>query len=101
MSDNPARSDNPMATPRLGTGAVAARHAFDVSALQAWPGDPLDGFQGPRQVVQFTAGPSNPTFLLTTPQSEYVLRKQPPGALLPHGRTGRIATDDMTHKETT
>lgn len=83
MSDKPPRTDNPMATPRPGTGAVAARHAFEVSALQAWLGDHLDGFQGPLQVVQFTAGQSNPTFLLTTPRSEYVLRKQPPGALLP------------------
>ncbi len=35
------------------------------------------------QVLQFSGGQSNPTFLLTTSHAEYVLRKQPPGVLLP------------------
>lgn len=83
MSDQAHGTDTSIATPRPGTAAVAARHAFDVGALQAWLGEHLDGFKGPLQVAQFTAGQSNPTFLLTTPRSEYVLRKQPPGVLLP------------------
>ena len=57
--------------------------AFDVGVLTAWLDAHLDGFAGPMQVLQFTAGQSNPTFLLTTSQAEYVLRKQPPGVLLP------------------
>ncbi|XP_061877655.1 nephrocystin-3 isoform X1 [Entelurus aequoreus] len=34
-------------------------------------------------VRQFVAGQSNPTFLIQTPSRSYVLRKKPPGALLP------------------
>jgi aminoglycoside phosphotransferase (APT) family kinase protein len=34
-------------------------------------------------VRQFQGGQSNPTFLIETPTRAYVLRKQPPGALLP------------------
>ncbi len=71
------------ATQRPGTNPVAARHTFDVSLLAAWLGAHLDGFEGPMQVLQFSAGQSNPTFLLTTRKAEYVLRKQPPGELLP------------------
>lgn len=83
MTDDLLTTLNPMASTRPGTCAVAERHAFDVGALTAWLGEHLEDFQGPLQVVQFTAGQSNPTFLLTTAQAEYVLRKQPPGKLLP------------------
>ncbi len=68
---------------RPGTGPVAARHIFDVPALQAWLAPRLPGLDGALQVLQFTGGQSNPTFLLHTAQAEYVLRKQPPGELLP------------------
>lgn len=83
MSNSAPSTFNPMATPRLGTRPVAARHSFDVDTLVAWLGDHLEGFSGPLRLLQFTAGQSNPTFLLTTSQAEYVLRKQPPGDLLP------------------
>ena len=32
---------------------------------------------------QFKGGQSNPTYLLETPQRSYVLRRKPPGKLLP------------------
>jgi aminoglycoside phosphotransferase (APT) family kinase protein len=35
------------------------------------------------KIQQFQGGQSNPTFLLTVPDRQYVLRKQPPGKLLP------------------
>ena len=38
---------------------------------------------GPLQVGQFQGGQSNPTYLLTTPGRRYVLRRKPPGPLLP------------------
>uniref|UniRef100_A0A671WCG3 Acyl-CoA dehydrogenase family member 11 n=1 Tax=Sparus aurata TaxID=8175 RepID=A0A671WCG3_SPAAU len=34
-------------------------------------------------VRQYSAGQSNPTFLIQTPSNSYVLRKKPPGELLP------------------
>jgi aminoglycoside phosphotransferase (APT) family kinase protein len=43
----------------------------------------LPGFAGPLTVRQFQGGQSNPTFHLHTPGAEYVLRKKPPGTLLP------------------
>lgn len=68
---------------RPGTRPVATRHAFDTDALGAWLEQHLPGFCGPLEVLQFAGGQSNPTFHLRTPGAEYVLRKQPPGDLLP------------------
>lgn len=68
---------------RAGTRRVAARHVFDTTALEVWLSHHLEGFAGPLDVLQFTGGQSNPTFLLTASTGEYVLRKQPPGDLLP------------------
>jgi len=68
---------------RPGTQPVAPRHAFDVEALLRWLSPRLEGFTEPVQVLQFAGGQSNPTFLLSTAAGEWVLRKQPPGQLLP------------------
>lgn len=43
----------------------------------------IEGFKGLRQVEKFAGGQSNPTFLLTATSGKYVLRRQPPGELLP------------------
>ncbi len=56
---------------------------FDVESLTAYLRRNLDGFEGSPQVRQFPGGQSNPTYLLTTPQRRYVLRRKPPGNLLP------------------
>ena len=40
-------------------------------------------FAGPLTVKQFKGGQSNPTYLLETPARRYVLRRKPPGKLLP------------------
>ena len=66
-----------------GTSPVQERHRFDVGALAAYLQRAIDGFAGPLQVEQFKGGQSNPTFLLRTPQRNYVLRRKPPGKLLP------------------
>lgn len=54
----------------------------DWQRLAAYLEGVIDGFKGPIQVRAFDEGQSNPTFKLTTPSGQYVLRKQPPGALL-------------------
>lgn len=66
-----------------GTDEVAPRLAFDAARLEAYLADRLPGFAGPLSVRQFRGGQSNPTYLLTTPTRKYVLRRKPPGKLLP------------------
>ncbi len=63
--------------------AVRDAHRFDENALEAYMAEHVEGFQGPLTVKQFEGGQSNPTFQLITPAVTYVLRKQPPGELLP------------------
>lgn len=65
------------------TTAVRRGHEIDSERLQAYLSAHLDGFCGPLQIRQFEGGQSNPTYLLHTPQADYVLRKKPPGQLLP------------------
>ncbi len=43
----------------------------------------VHGFAGPLTVEQFKGGQSNPTYRLTTPERAYVLRRKPPGEILP------------------
>jgi aminoglycoside phosphotransferase (APT) family kinase protein len=66
-----------------GTKEVAAPLAFDPGRLQAFLAARLPGFQGSLRVRQFKGGQSNPTYLLETPSRRYVLRRKPPGNLLP------------------
>jgi len=66
-----------------GTSAVQERHRFDVAALDSYLLHAVEGFAGPLVVEQFKGGQSNPTFLLRTPGRNYVLRRKPPGKLLP------------------
>ena len=58
-------------------------HQFNEGALFDYLTENVDGFSGPLQISQFQGGQSNPTFLLKTPEREYVMRKKPPGNLLP------------------
>src|ERR1700733_2391012 len=66
-----------------GTREVAERLRFDVSRLEAYLREQVPGFAGPLVVSQFKGGQSNPTYLLETPLRRYVLRRKPPGKLLP------------------
>src|SRR5499427_3583599 len=66
-----------------GTKEVAAALQFPVAPLEAYLADKVAGFAGPLTVRQFKGGQSNPTYLLETPQRRYVLRRKPPGKLLP------------------
>jgi aminoglycoside phosphotransferase (APT) family kinase protein len=59
------------------------QNAFDAAALAAWMATHVPGFKGPIDVQQFAGGQSNPTFLIRTPAMKYVLRRKPPGKLLP------------------
>ena len=58
-------------------------HKFDEIKLSAYLEKEIPNYEGPLTVKQFEGGQSNPTFQLLTPEKTYVLRKQPPGELLP------------------
>ncbi|MFO1271148.1 MAG: phosphotransferase [Rubrivivax sp.] len=60
-----------------GTRPVAASHAFDVAALEAYLQRELPGFEGPLTVEQFKGGQSNPTYKLITPNRRYAMRSKP------------------------
>lgn len=63
---------------------VLDAHRFDEAALTRYMSDHVDGFAPPLAVTQFQGGMSNPTFMLTDGNGKrYVLRKKPPGELLP------------------
>jgi aminoglycoside phosphotransferase (APT) family kinase protein len=66
-----------------GTKEVAPALAIDAPRLEAYLRDEIAGFAGPLTIRQFRGGQSNPTYLLDTPQRRYVLRRKPPGTLLP------------------
>lgn len=62
---------------------VRKAHEFDLGALHRYMQHNIEGYRGPFEILQFEGGQSNPTFLLATSSAQYVLRKQPPGQLLP------------------
>jgi aminoglycoside phosphotransferase (APT) family kinase protein len=66
-----------------GTRQVSERLRFDEAALEAWMAANVAGFAGPIDVTQFKGGQSNPTYRIGTPGGAYVLRRKPPGTLLP------------------
>jgi aminoglycoside phosphotransferase (APT) family kinase protein len=66
-----------------GTKEVARSLRFDEARLAAYLAAKVPAFRGPLTVRQFKGGQSNPTYFLETPQRCFVLRRKPPGKLLP------------------
>ena len=66
-----------------GTKPVTGSSVFDESKLAAWMEANVEGYAGPLEVRQFKGGQSNPTYQLVTPNQKYVMRRKPPGKLLP------------------
>jgi len=66
-----------------GTRPVSEAHRIDLGRLSQYLAEHIDGFEGPVTAEQFKGGQSNPTYKLTTPNGIYVLRRKPPGKLLP------------------
>ncbi len=63
---------------------VRAAHVFDEARLADYMREHVDGYRGPARLLQFEGGQSNPTFHITDAGGRmYVLRKKPPGKLLP------------------
>lgn len=66
-----------------GTIEVRNAHRFDAARLENWMQREVERYVGPLQIEQFRGGQSNPTYNLITPAKCYVLRRKPPGKLLP------------------
>lgn len=66
-----------------GTKDVAPSLRMDETRLAEYLSANIRGFAGPLSIRQFKGGQSNPTYLLDTPKRRYVLRRKPPGKLLP------------------
>ena len=65
------------------TAEVREQHRFDVAALERYLREHVAGLRGPLEVRQFRGGQSNPTYHLVAGGRDYVLRRKPPGKLLP------------------
>ena len=66
-----------------GTMPVREAHRIDHDALARYLSDQIEGFRGPIEVEQFRGGQSNPTYRVTAANARYVVRRKPPGKLLP------------------
>lgn len=69
------------------TAEVLPQHKFDHKALESYLNQHLPGFGAQPEttlsIMQYRSGQSNPTFYLQKGFQAYVLRKKPPGSLLP------------------
>jgi len=72
-----------MANANVGAKLVAPVHPIDSVALGAWLRAHVDAGIGEVVVAQYQGGQSNPTYRLTAGERRYVLRRKPPGKLLP------------------
>ncbi len=66
-----------------GTKQVPEQLIIDLAPLDEYLKAHIEDFSQIVSLAQFKGGQSNPTYLLTTNQQRYVLRRKPPGKLLP------------------
>lgn len=66
-----------------GTMPMRAAHRLDPARLAAWMAANVPGFGGAPSIEQFKGGQSNPTYRVESAGKRYVLRRKPPGKLLP------------------
>ena len=64
-------------------GVPADVHRLNEATLVAYLREHIAGFDGACTIRQFLGGQSNPTYLIEDRSGTYVLRKKPPGTLLP------------------
>ena len=66
-----------------GTQDVLEAHRIDTNALQAYMEENVEGFTGTVKLSEFKGGQSNPTYKIEAGGNAYVMRRKPPGKLLP------------------
>jgi len=66
-----------------GARLVEPVHPFDTAPLARFLRAEIDAFSGELGVSQFQGGQSNPTYRISAGGRRYVLRRKPPGRLLP------------------
>ena len=66
-----------------GTKSIDDRLKFNLEGLKTYFSENLKEFGNIITVVQFKGGQSNPTYKISTQKKELVLRRKPPGKLLP------------------
>ncbi len=66
-----------------GTKEVEGRLRFNEEGLKDWFGENIKEFGDIISIEQFKGGQSNPTYKVTTQTKQFVLRRKPPGKLLP------------------
>ncbi len=83
-----------------GTKAVQSHLAFATDKLEQFMAEKVDDYAGPFEVREFKGGQSNPTYQLVTPTRRYVLRRKPPGVLLPsaHAVDREFRVIDALHR---
>ena len=69
--------------PRPATTPIREAHRIDRARLERYLGRHVPEAAPILGVRQFAAGQSNPTYLIDGPERRFVLRKKPPGTLLP------------------
>src|SRR5437763_5729266 len=62
---------------------TTAGQELPIARLEAWLSTNVEGYRGPVAAERFAGGQSNPTYRLDAASGRYVLRRKPPGALLP------------------
>ena len=63
---------------------IRKKHSFNLNNLQKWLKINIEEFGKILSIKQFVGGQSNPTFFITSEEGkEIILRKKPPGNLLP------------------
>lgn len=65
------------------SGTRPATDEIDPVGLAGYLGSHVAGFRGPISLARFKGGQSNPTYMVTAQSGHYVLRRKPPGKLLP------------------
>ncbi|MDP7547176.1 MAG: phosphotransferase [Alphaproteobacteria bacterium] len=66
-----------------GTQDVLEQHRINIARLQSYMEAHVEGFSGAITLSQFKGGQSNPTYRIDAGGRSYVLRRKPPGVLLP------------------
>jgi aminoglycoside phosphotransferase (APT) family kinase protein len=84
-----------------GTEATPTHLAFDLDRLDRFLRNRLPGYRGPVTAEKFRGGQSNPTYKLVAGERSYVLRRRPPGKLLPsaHAIDREFRVMSAVHRE--